>query len=390
MAADIKITLVGDASDLNRELDKVEKSLKDVDKEADKTGDGIGRLGDSADAGEQRIMGLRDMIDGTAAIMAGPGEAGISAYLQGWADMASGIANFAAPALAAMKTGLLTTAKTAAATAKSHVLAVGKQVAAWVVLGAKSMMHAAKVAAAWLISMGPIALVIAAVVGLVLLIVKNWDKIKQAISAAWEWVKRVTKSAWDWLKSAVKTAIDFIVNIFKNWTLPGLIMKHWDKIKEGVKVVIDFIKNIWNGLIDWFKRLPDRVGRALSGLFNGLKNTFRSAVNWVIDKWNNFRLQIKLPGILGGGTIGIDTPNIPRLHTGGLYRSPVPGGEGLALLKDKETVLPPGSSSRGSVVYNINVTAGVGDPVEIGNQVLNALRYVNRVSGPLPITVRTS
>ena len=40
------------------------------------------------------------------------------------------------------------------------------QVAAWVLLGAQSLLQAARVAAAWLIAMGPIGLVIAAVVGL--------------------------------------------------------------------------------------------------------------------------------------------------------------------------------------------------------------------------------
>lgn len=340
--ADVKVTLKGDASDLTSELGKVERALDDVDGKAKDTGDGLGAMGEKADGAERATMGLKDMIEGTGAIMAGPGKDGIGAYLQGWADLAGGAANFAFPALQMLKKGLIDNAKQAVASAGAHVAAVGKKIAAWAVLGVQSLIHAAKVAAAWLIAMGPIALVIAAVVGLVALIIANWDKIKKWIAAGWEFVKEKTKAVWDWIKDAIKTAIDFVVRIFKNWTIAGLIMKHWDKIKEGVSNVINWIKDKWNGVIDWFKNLPGRVGRALGGLFDGLKKAFRNALNWVIDKWNNFKIQIKLPSILGGGTIRIDTPNIPRLHSGGVFNSG--RGEGLALLQDGETVLPRGAS----------------------------------------------
>jgi|LSQX01.1.fsa_nt_gb hypothetical protein len=43
--------------------------------------------------------------------------------------------------------------------------------------------------------------------------------------------------------------------------------------------------------------------------------------------------------------------DIQKLHTGGMFRASTPGGEGLALLKDKEVVLPPGG---GGVTINIS------------------------------------
>lgn len=399
MAAEVKITLLGDASDLNKELEKVEGALEEVDSAAKNTGDGIGGMGDKADASEQRIMGLRDMIDGTAAIMKGPGEEGISAYLQGWADMASGIANFAAPALMALKGNIITTAKTAVTSAATHIASVGRQIAAWVLLGAQSLLHAAKVAAAWLIAMGPIAIVIAAVIGLVALIIANWDKIKVAIAAAWNWIKDKTAAFWNWVKDAVKAAVDFLVGLFKNFTLPGLIMKHWDKIKEGVSNVIGWIKDRWNDLVSWFRELPGRIGRAVGGLFDGLKSAFRNAINWIIDKWNNFKISIQLPTILGGGRIDINTPNIPRFHTGGVFRAPAGQSEGLALLHNRETILPPG------VKPNIHVTGApmksvptiiiesgaivihALDPTQSARAVVEALQLYQRGNGAIPISV---
>jgi hypothetical protein len=89
--------------------------------------------------------------------------------------------------------------------------------------------------------------------------------------------------------------------------------------------------------------LPSRITTAASGMWDGIKYAFKGAINWIIDKWNG--LEFKIPGFsvfgvdVGGFTLGL--PDIPRLHTGGEFRSPVPGGEGLALLRDREHVLTP-------------------------------------------------
>lgn len=227
----------------------------------------------------------------------------------------------------------------------------------------------------------PWVLLIAAVVALVVIIVKNWDKIVEAI-----------KTAWEWIKGIVKTASDWIVNLFKNWSLPGLIVKHWDKIKEGVSNLWKWLKDTWNNIVSWFGELPGRIGKAVGGLFDGLKNAFKNAMNSIIDKWNNFKLQIKLPAILGGGTITIDTPNIPRFHTGGIFRAPVSGGQGLALLRDGERVLPPGSRSAGSGKvenhFHINVESGIGyDKDAVAKAVKDAIEYIARRDGGLFLDV---
>ena len=111
------------------------KALKGVADQADRTGKKVGdgmeegashleRLGDHADTSEQRIMGLKDSVDGLTTVMQGPGEQGLAAYLQGWADLSSGIANFVVPALmkvipATVKNAASTVASTVAQTAAS-------------------------------------------------------------------------------------------------------------------------------------------------------------------------------------------------------------------------------------------------------------------------------
>jgi len=49
-----------------------------------------------------------------------------------------------------------------------------------------------------------------------------------------------------------------------------------------------------------------------------------------------------------------------------------------------EAVIPLDKLDRmGGPTYNINVTAGVGDPVRIGEEVVTAIKRYERVSGPV-------
>jgi hypothetical protein len=87
------------------------------------------------------------------------------------------------------------------------------------------------------------------------------------------------------------------------------------------------IKNYFNDtLIPFFKDLPAKIGAAAAGLWDWLKNSFKTALNFIIDKWNDFRLDLRFPdtlfgvslGVLAGKGITIETPNIPRLAAGGI------------------------------------------------------------------------
>ncbi|MCX4818358.1 phage tail tape measure protein [Streptomyces sp. NBC_01142] len=114
-------------------------------------------------------------------------------------------------------------------------------VGAWVLMGTQSLIQGARMAAAWLLAMGPVGLIIAAVVGIVALVVANWDTIVSATSAAWDWV-------WGKLKWVGQAILDF----FLNWTLVGLIIKHWDAIKSGTV-------SAWNATVEWVRGIPGRI-----------------------------------------------------------------------------------------------------------------------------------
>jgi hypothetical protein len=186
--------------------------------------------------------------------------------------------------------------------------------------------------AVWAMNSAMLANPIFWIVGLVVLLIATiilmaakWDNVKANLIAAWDSIKSAFASSWAWLKSNVFNPIG---NFFTK-TIPG-----W------VSTGVGYIKDKWNGLVSWFKGLPGKISSALSGMWDGLKSSFRSAVNWVISKWNNLSFSIG-----GGSVMGVDipkvtlgTPNIPYLASGGVTTGPTMAmiGEG----REQEAVLP--------------------------------------------------
>ncbi|MEU3710485.1 phage tail tape measure protein [Streptomyces catenulae] len=166
-------------------------------------------------------------------------QAGITtaATVTGWATQSAAGAVAAARYVAVNALILAGWARQGAAAGAAAV----RVVAAWVLMGAQSMIQGARMAAAWALAMGPVGLVIAAVVGLVVLVIAKWDTIKSA-----------TAAAWNWLWGKIKAIAGFVVQIFLNWTLPGLIFKHWDAIKNGASTA-------WNAILNFIKAIPRRI-----------------------------------------------------------------------------------------------------------------------------------
>jgi phage-related protein len=262
-------------------------------------------------------------------------------------------------------------------------------------MGAQAMLQAARMAAAWLIAMGPIALIVAAVVGLVAIIVLNWDTIKEYTLKAFQWI-------WDW----VKKIFGWLKDLFLNFTGPGLIIKHWDKIVSATKTAFNWVKNLAkdaiNAVIGFFTGLPGRImstgAKLLSaakgigkfivdGLKNGLSKlggfasslagtvtkAVKGAINGVVDL-----LNWAIPNKLGMGPLSIDIPDnpIPRVRAMG---GPAGGRVRVGERGPEEVMLPNGSTvipnhrlgSGGGVTVNVQTNA---DPWQIGREVAWALR----------------
>ncbi|MCY8805776.1 tail tape measure protein [Bacillus spizizenii] len=130
-----------------------------------------------------------------------------------------------------------------------------------VVLAAQAAANAARMAASWVIAMGPIGWITAAVVGLVVLIIANWDKIKAYTIKVWGVVSKWLSSAWTGIKNAASKVWSALVTLIKaNFELQRkIVMTVWNAVKS-------FSSKVWNG-----------IKNTLSNIWNGLKNAASTA-----------------------------------------------------------------------------------------------------------------
>ncbi|MFJ1708577.1 phage tail tape measure protein [Kitasatospora sp. NPDC088346] len=171
----------------------------------------------------------------------------VALAVQAATTTAATVAGWAAQSAAAVRSGVTFLATNTGILAGwvSQGVAAGaaavRVVASWVLMGTQSLLQAARMAAAWVLAMGPVGWIIAAVVALVALVVANWDTVRDATAAAWEWI-------W----SKIKAVAGFLVDIFMNFSLPGILMKHWDSIQSGAVAA-------WNAVVDFVKAIPQQL-----------------------------------------------------------------------------------------------------------------------------------
>lgn len=171
---------------------------------------------------------------------------------------------------------------------------------------------------------------------------------------------------WDVAWAVQFWAMDLIaVQIPQALIGAGAALLGW--VGEAALAAPGALAAVWDAISTWFTNLPGQISTAAVGMFDGIVDALRAAVNSLIDLWNGLSFTI------GGGTYDpagafgpsitvpeftLDTPNIDRLHTGGLVTAP---GESLVAVRQGERVVTPGGQGAGGR------SAGAGQQVAITN-----------------------
>lgn len=175
---------------------------------------------------------------------------------------------------------------------------------------------------------------------------------------------------FDMIRALIYTAVDLIKAKLNEWldrfswvrdAITGIINFLKDKFWEIVNRWIDVVNSVRNWidtLVDKFNALKNRF--SFSGLFDGLKSAFKSAMDWIIGKWNNLSF--------GVGDFKIGTPHIPFLARGGVTNGVAVVGEGRG--QYPEYVIPTDPNYRKRAVQ---LFAALGKEIGVGRSPQGAL-----------------
>ncbi|HZN70559.1 MAG TPA: hypothetical protein VFC00_02580 [Micromonosporaceae bacterium] len=277
-----------------------QSGVKDTGKAFDQFGEKIGDQERRWQGLRSSITGTTDVAGGAAAIMKGDLLGGSVLVAGGLADLAQGFADTLIPMVKVAFQFVAHKAAMVAHAAWSGIVAA--KTAIWT--GVQWALNAALLA-------NPIVFVIVAVAALVAAIV--------LIATKTDWFQRLWKVAWGGIKDAAQAVGGWFAN-----TLWPLIKRPFDLWIAYLRLVLTTVVNTFNAVVGFVRSLPGKIASAASGMWDGIKNAFRSALNWIVDKWNNFRIPaIRVAGVQVSPEINF--PNLPHFASGGF-------GRGLAIV----------------------------------------------------------
>lgn len=164
--------------------------------------------------------------------------------------------------------------------------------------------------AAWnaVMTLNPIGIVIAALVGLgVALVVayKRSDKFRAFIDKMWSGIKTATMATLNFFKVTVPkvfvTAFNAVTGFLKKWgfvlltiiggplgLVVGLVIRHWDKVKTTTVVVFssvwNWLKNVWNGIKTTVSVAARSVWSAVTTAWGKVSETTRAIFTTIWNK----------------------------------------------------------------------------------------------------------
>lgn len=186
-----------------------------------------------------------------------------------------------------------------------------------------------------------------------------WDKLVEWTKAPFLLIKAIILAVFDWIMDKLNQWIDRI-KWFRDMIalyISFVVARFWD--------IVSNIREVWNDFWGWIDKIVNMLNGmkdrfSFSGMFDGLKNAFKSVMNWIVGKWNGLEFGI--------GDFKIGTPNIDFFASGGVTNGVAIVGEGRS--QYPEYVIPTDPNYRKRAVQ---LFADLGKQLGIGGSKEGAL-----------------
>lgn len=130
-----------------------------------------------------------------------------------------------------------------------------------------------------------IPLLIGAIIGVGILLVKHWDEVKAFAVGLWESIQETLYSFFEAWEAGWNSIVDFTKKVWKN--IKQFFSDAWDGITDIFSNIGSWFGNRWNditfafsGVVNWFKN-------KFSEARNNINKIFENIGGWFSDRWND-------------------------------------------------------------------------------------------------------
>lgn len=136
--------------------------------------------------------------------------------------------------------------------------------------------------------LGPVGLVIAAIVAIGAAFVILWNKcegFRNFFKGLWDGIVNIASKAWEGIKNAWNGVGEWFSNLWNG--VKETASNLWNGFLETAKPVIDAIKNAWNSITEFFSGLWEGIKSFASNVWNSFVEGAEPIVEALMNVWNS-------------------------------------------------------------------------------------------------------
>ena len=137
--------------------------------------------------------------------------------------------------------------------------------------------------------LGPVGLVIAAIVAIGAAFVVLWNKsegFRNFFIGLWDGIVNVASSAWQKIQSAWSGLVEWFSNLWNS--VKETASNAWNSFVEKARPVIDAIKSAWNTISEFFSNLWNIITEGSTAAWNGFVEFLTPIVETIKGLWTGF------------------------------------------------------------------------------------------------------
>lgn len=153
--------------------------------------------------------------------------------------------------------------------------------------------------------LGPVGLVIAAIVAIGAAFVVLWNKsegFRNFFIGLWDGIVNVASNAWQGIQNAWNGFVEWFTNLWNS--IKETASNAWSSFMEKAQPVIDAIKNVWNSITEFFSGLWEGIKQIASDVWNSFLEGARPIVEALMNVWNALK---DFFSALWGGIVSVAT-----------------------------------------------------------------------------------